>query len=161
MTSNDDPDSDNDVFSDRDSDLDDDLSDEEGTLTQLSPLEECYTGSGKKKEKQYFWQYNVQSKGPKGTRLRLELDSSNPHQLKHFEDPVFDPMNTQVAGIRHGGKARKGDGNDVHPNPKRLCQIGMQIKRLNRKINEVTSLGESTASARNHSRKEKNKLASR
>ncbi|XP_071089768.1 CREB3 regulatory factor-like isoform X1 [Haliotis cracherodii] len=161
MTSNEDQDSDNDVFSDRDSDLDDDLSDEEGMLSQLSPLEESLMGNGKKKEKQYFWQYNVQSKGPKGTRLRLELDSSDPHHLKNFEDPVFDPNNTQVAGIRHGGKARKGDGNDVQPNPKRLVQIGMQIKRLNRKINEVTSLGESTASARNQSRKEKNKLASR
>ncbi|XP_067657779.1 CREB3 regulatory factor-like isoform X2 [Haliotis asinina] len=161
MTSNEDQDSDNDMFSDRDSDLDDDLSDEEGMLSQLSPLEESLMGNGKKKEKQYFWQYNVQSKGPKGTRLRLELDSSDPHHLKNFEDPVFDPNNTQVAGIRHGGKARKGDGNDVQPNPKRLVQIGMQIKRLNRKINEVTSLGESTASARNQSRKEKNKLASR
>ncbi|XP_041369126.1 CREB3 regulatory factor-like isoform X2 [Gigantopelta aegis] len=164
ITSGDDVDSDNDddgddAYSEKDSDLDDDISDEESD--QFSPLEESLPGSGKKKVKQFFWQYNVQSKGPKGTRLRLALNSSNPHVLSNFEDPVFDPTNTVVAGIRHGGKARKGDGNDIQANPKKLYQIGLQIRRLNRQINEVSMGSEASSTQKNKSRKEKNKLASR
>ena len=74
---------------------------------------------------------------------------------------MFDPSNTVVAGIRHGGKARKGDGNDIQANPKKLYQIGLQIRRLNRQINEVSMGSEATTAQRNKSRKEKNKLASR
>jgi hypothetical protein len=57
--------------------------------------------------------------------------------LKDFEDPVFDPVASKfVAGttIRHGGKARRGDGTDVSPNPKKLYQIGQQINKLNKQI---------------------------
>lgn len=38
----------------------------------------------------YFWQYNVQAKGPKGARLSANSDSdSDPHVLPEAYDPVF------------------------------------------------------------------------
>lgn len=114
-----------------------------------------------KKSKQYFWQYNVQSKGPKGTRLKLNIGDLDPHHPGNFEDPVFDETSTSLVGIRHGGKARKGDGNEISPNPKKLYQIGQQLCKLNRQINSFQAASDLPASVRNKSRKEKNKLASR
>lgn len=46
--------------------------------------------SGGRKEKTYFWQYNTQSKGPKGKRLCRVVDDNDPYVLHDFEDPVFD-----------------------------------------------------------------------
>lgn len=137
---------------DSDSDVDSDFSD--------TPLEESLTEMAKK-SKQYFWQYNVQAKGPKGTRLKLQINDSDPHHPSSFEDPVFDATSTSLVGIRHGGKARKGDGNEVSPNPRKLCQIGQQLYKLNRQINNCQVSNDLPAHIRNKSRKEKNKLASR
>lgn len=137
---------------DSDSDIDSDFSD--------TPLEESLTELAKK-SKQYFWQYNVQAKGPKGTRLKLQINDSDPHHPSNFEDPVFDATSTSLVGIRHGGKARKGDGNEVAPNPRKLCQIGQQLYKLNRQINNCQVSNDLPAHIRNKSRKEKNKLASR
>lgn len=119
--------------------------------------------SSRKKERQFFWQYNIQSKGPKGTRTSFDLDSNNPHVLQNFEDPVFESsVGSGISGnIRHGGKARKGDGNDICPNPKKLFNIGQQLKKLSKQINNFGPLGEMPATSRNKSKKEKNKLASR
>lgn len=115
-----------------------------------------------KKQKQFFWQYNVQAKGPKGTRLKLAVDTpKDPHILNDFEDPVFHECNTVVAGIRHGGKARKGDGNEIAPNPRKLFHIGHQLLKLNKEINACQMGPDQPVSKRNESRKEKNKLASR
>ena len=46
--------------------------------------------SGGRKEKTYFWQYNLQSKGPKGKRLCRVVHDDDPYVLHDFEDPVFD-----------------------------------------------------------------------
>ncbi|XP_053391886.1 protein CREBRF homolog [Mercenaria mercenaria] len=158
LTSNEDDDSDSDKDFDDDSD-----SDLEGghDIGSLSPSESLI-GT---KEKQYFWQYNVQSKGPKGTRVKFELEE-DPHVLNDFEDPVFGSTSTgNLSGIgvsiKHGGKARKGDGNDIVPSPKKLCQIGLQLRKINKQINDFVPLGELPSQARSKSRKEKNKLASR
>ncbi|KAK7110240.1 hypothetical protein V1264_014150 [Littorina saxatilis] len=137
---------------DSDSDADSDISD--------TPLDETLTEMSKK-SKQYFWQYNVQAKGPKGTRLKLNIHDSDPHHPANFEDPVFDENSTSLVGIRHGGKARKGDGNEVTPNPRKLVSIGKQLYKLNRQINSFQMSNDLPASVRNKSRKEKNKLASR
>ena len=140
-----------------------------GEQESLIPTVTAVTG-GKKQQKpiQYFWQYNVQAKGPKGTRLKLAVESpADPHILNDFEDPVFDECNTSIAGIRHGGKARKGDGNEITPNPRKLYLIGHQLNRLNKQINaccqQISGTGPNVVSAaqRSASRKEKNKLASR
>ncbi|CAL1540538.1 unnamed protein product [Lymnaea stagnalis] len=145
-----------------DDDSDDDYSDIDADIARISPRDcESLVATGKK-QKQYFWQYNVQSKGPKGTRLKLAVESpADPHVLNDFEDPVFDECNTSIAGIRHGGKARKGDGNEITPNPRKLFMIGHQLMKLNRQINACQLGSDVPTAKRNESRKEKNKLASR
>lgn len=117
------------------------------------------------KDKQFFWQYNVQSKGPKGTRVHFEMEE-DPHVLNDFEDPVFDPSNSSSLSnigvtVKHGGKARKGDGNDIVPSPRKLCQIGLQLRKINKQINDFVPVSELPSNARSKTRKEKNKLASR
>merc|ERR1712051_495731 len=88
-------------------------------------------GSGRKER--FFWQYNVQAKGPKGQKLALDTRIHDPHELNDIIDPVFSD-NVQVHGIKHrsvcqlvklnikfqfyfSGKARRGDGNDLTANP--------------------------------------------
>ncbi|BFY97884.1 hypothetical protein BsWGS_00925 [Bradybaena similaris] len=149
-------------YGEKDDDSDDGYSDIDADLADIKPSEcESLVALGKK-QKQYFWQYNVQSKGPKGTRLKLAVESpTDPHVLNDFEDPVFDECNTAIAGIRHGGKARKGDGNEITPNPRKLFMIGHQLLRLNHQINAYQLGSDVPLAKRNESRKEKNKLASR
>jgi hypothetical protein len=125
----------------------------------------------------YFWQYNVQSKGPKGSKLPsttecdwAEMDNLTPPTALETTvtvdadleplDPVFSP-NCQIEGVKHAGKARRGDGNDLTPNPRKLLMIGLELKKLSKVINELTPVAEVPAGSKPNSRKEKNKLASR
>lgn len=62
---------------------------------------------------------------------------------------------------QHSGKARKGDGNDLTPNPRKLNAIGRELDKLFRIINDITPVAELPFNARTKTRKEKNKLASR
>ncbi|CAH1783745.1 unnamed protein product [Owenia fusiformis] len=111
---------------------------------------------------QYFWQYNLQSKGPKGKPLKMALQHTDPHDIGNFQDPVFSRLE-KTAGIKvkHSGKARKGDGTDVRASPKKLYQIGNELKKLNKVINDMAPVSELPANVRPKTRKEKNKLASR
>lgn len=118
------------------------------------------SGPSSSKAKRYFWQYNVQAKGPKGQRLVIKTHTEDPHFLNEVTDPVFSP-NCSVRGIKHSGKARKGDGNDLTPNPKKLHSIGKELDKLGRVINDMTPVSELPFNARPKTRKEKNKLASR
>lgn len=59
-----------------------------------------------RKEKRYFWQYNMQSKGPKGKRLCKVVEADDPHILNYFEDPVFDPELNKMR-YKHNGKPVK------------------------------------------------------
>lgn len=111
-------------------------------------------------QKRYFWQYNVQSKGPKGTRICSTDGSEDPFVLSEASDPVFS-NDCQVEGVKHSGKARRGDGNDLTPNPKKLLMIGLELKKLSRIINDLAPVVDLPLNARNKTRKEKNKLASR
>ncbi|GBP00768.1 Protein CREBRF homolog [Eumeta japonica] len=83
---------DSDEDSDRYEDLSSDESNDEGSESKPSR-------SHSKKER-YFWQYNVQAKGPKGQRLILKKKSEDPHVLNLVTDPVFSP-NCSVRGIKH------------------------------------------------------------
>lgn len=118
------------------------------------------SGPSSSKAKRYFWQYNVQAKGPKGQRLVIKTQTEDPHFLNEVTDPVFSP-HCSVRGIKHSGKARKGDGNDLTPNPKKLHSIGKELDKLGRVINDMTPVSELPFNARPKTRKEKNKLASR
>ena len=66
-----------------------------------------------------------------------------------------------LQGIKHSGKARRGDGNDLTPNPRKLAAIGKELDQLSSVINGMTPVAEQPFGARCKSRKEKNKLASR
>ncbi|XP_050460780.1 protein CREBRF homolog isoform X1 [Cataglyphis hispanica] len=112
------------------------------------------------KKERFFWQYNVQAKGPKGQRLIARTRLEDPHVLNEATDPVFSP-HCALRGIKHSGKARKGDGNDLTPNPRKLHNIGRELDKLNRIINDMTPVSELPFTARPKTRKEKNKLASR
>ncbi|XP_055908613.1 protein CREBRF homolog isoform X2 [Eupeodes corollae] len=140
-----------DHYEDCSSDGSDNEDDRTSTPNQLS--------SSKGKER-YFWQYNVQAKGPKGKRLVFQSKLEDPHVLNEVTDPVFSP-NCSVRGIKHSGKARKGDGNDLTPNPRKLHSIGRELDKLSRTINDMTPVSELPFNVRPKSRKEKNKLASR
>jgi hypothetical protein len=52
------------------------------------------------KKERFFWQYNVQAKGPKGQRLVLKTRFEDPHVLNEVTDPVFSPE-CSVRGIKH------------------------------------------------------------
>jgi len=112
------------------------------------------------KKERFFWQYNVQAKGPKGQKINLTPETVDPHVLNKVQDPVFSPY-CSVDGIKHSGKARRGDGNDLTPNPRKLHSIGRELDKLNRLINDMTPVSELPMAVRPKSRKEKNKLASR
>ncbi|XP_072394110.1 uncharacterized protein REPTOR isoform X1 [Diabrotica undecimpunctata] len=112
------------------------------------------------RKERFFWQYNVQAKGPKGQRLVMKTKMEDPHHLHEITDPVFSP-DCSVRGIKHSGKARKGDGNDLTPNARKLFVIGRELDKLGRIINDMTPVSELPFNVRPTSRKEKNKLASR
>ncbi len=40
------------------------------------------------------------------------------------------------------GKARRGDGNDLTANPKKLAAIGKELDKLNKEINLMTPVSE-------------------
>ncbi|XP_058800502.1 protein CREBRF homolog [Phymastichus coffea] len=130
-----------------------------GTKLLCSSGESLSKDSKQKREK-YFWQYNVQAKGPKGQRLVARTRLENPHVLNEATDPVFSP-HCALQGIKHSGKARKGDGNDLTPNPRKLHSIGKELDKLSRIINDMTPVSELPFPVRPKTRKEKNKLASR
>ncbi|XP_059082936.1 uncharacterized protein LOC131880347 isoform X2 [Tigriopus californicus] len=118
------------------------------------------SSAGSKKKERHFWQYNVQAKGPKGQKIVVETKIEDPHHLNEIVDPVFSG-NVQMQGIKHSGKARRGDGNDLTANPKKLAAIGRELDQLSRVINDLTPPSEMPFNTRCKSRKEKNKMASR
>jgi hypothetical protein len=140
----------------------DDDSDLEGTSPSTSKLNTsgASSGGGSKKEQRHFWMYNVQAKGPKGQKITFETRIEDPHVLSDIVDPVFSGE-VQLQGIKHSGKARRGDGNDLTSNPKKLAAIGKELDQLSKIINDLTPVSEMPFGARCKSRKEKNKLASR
>lgn len=64
-----------------------------------TPSNSAGAGSSSSKAKRYFWQYNVQAKGPKGQRLVIKTQLEDPHVLNEITDPVFSP-NCSVRGIK-------------------------------------------------------------
>ncbi|XP_020286952.1 protein CREBRF homolog isoform X2 [Pseudomyrmex gracilis] len=152
-----DSDDDSDHYDDYSSDNDTGGSDGEDQSNSRSELGK---ESRHSKKERFFWQYNVQAKGPKGQRLIARARLEDPHVLNEATDPVFSP-HCALRGIKHSGKARKGDGNDLTPNPRKLHNIGRELDKLNRIINDMTPVSELPFTARPKTRKEKNKLASR
>jgi len=154
---------------DIESDDEDDDSDDDRTQEDDSDEDDDGDGSsaGKSSKKErYFWQYNVQAKGPKGQKIVVETKMEDPHVLNDIVDPVFSG-DVKLQGIKHrlmikhSGKARRGDGNDLTADPRKLAAIGRELDQLGSTINDLTPVSEMPFNHRCKSRKEKNKLASR
>lgn len=148
-----------------DSDVEDDFSSDEDVYQYESDevLSTSWPSSKEDKSCQhrkhrYFWQYNLQSRGSKTQNILPKKEASDPHILNDAFDPVF--SEECALPVKHSGKARKGDGNDLTPNPCKLFNIGLELKKLNKLIYNV-SPHESGTPGKPLSRKEKNKLASR
>ncbi|KAL7668855.1 hypothetical protein ACOME3_009539 [Neoechinorhynchus agilis] len=118
-------------------------------------------GSGRTRNVEtYFWQYNVQAKGPK-TKRTLHLKNKDPHVPRAFFDPVCQmkaKLGARGTASSASLKLRKGDGNDVTPNPQKLLLLGMQIKQLTEASYRMTPSG---TEHKECLKREKNKLASR
>lgn len=123
-------------------------------------MESIASANGLKK-KPYFWQYNFQSRGPKGQRLCPSMELKDSHCLDEFIDPVFEGEITTP--FKHAGKARKGEGNDPRPSPKKLLEIGSKIRSLEDKFQSISLKSNSQKVVKNRrgANREKNVLASR
>lgn len=108
----------------------------------------------------FFWQYNVHSKGPKGRRILSSQQLSDPFHVQQTVDPVFS-TSFQAESIKHRGKARRGDGNDLTPRPQKLLAIRSDLDGLTRLIGDLGTFDAPTSPDQFNPRKEKNKLASR
>ncbi|EDM04043.1 similar to adult retina protein (predicted) [Rattus norvegicus] len=112
--------------------------------------------SRKRGKRRYFWEYSEQLTPSQQERI-LRPSEWNRDTL---------PSNMyQKNGLHHGKyavkKSRRTDVEDLTPNPKKLLQIGNELRKLNKVISDLTPVSELPLTARPRSRKEKNKLASR
>ncbi|XP_053319508.1 CREB3 regulatory factor [Spea bombifrons] len=112
--------------------------------------------SRKRGKRRYFWEYSEQLLPPHQDGM-LRPSEWNRDTL---------PSNMyQKNGLHHGKytvkKSRRTDVEDLTPNPRKLLQIGGELRKLNKVISDLTPVSELPVNARPRSRKEKNKLASR
>ena len=77
------------------------------------------------------------------------------------DDDEYDDESTPTKLPRTSRKRKRSEAEDMTPNPKKLHEIGKQLDRLNRIINGLRPMDQSSANAKNRTRREKNKLASR
>ncbi|XP_058026988.1 CREB3 regulatory factor [Ahaetulla prasina] len=153
--------SENDEEEDYEDDKDDDISDtfsepgfENDSVEDLKDL--TAISCRKRGKRRYFWEYSEQLTPSQQERM-LRPSEWNRETL---------PSNMyQKNGLHHGKyavkKSRRTDVEDLTPNPKKLLQIGNELRKLNKVISDLTPVSELPLTARPRSRKEKNKLASR
>ncbi|XP_064181382.1 CREB3 regulatory factor-like isoform X2 [Anguilla rostrata] len=154
-------DEDEDEEEDYDDDKDDDMSDsfseagcDNDAVEEVKGVTVC--SSRRRRKRRYFWEYSEQLTPSKQERV-----------LKPSEwDRETLPSNLyQNNGLHHGKhavkKSRRTDVEDLTPNPRKLLQIGNELRKLNKVISDLTPVSELPLTARPRSRKEKNKLASR
>lgn len=77
------------------------------------------------------------------------------------EDDEDDEEATPSKLFRSSRKRKRSEAEDMTPNPRKLKDIGKQLDRLNRVINGLRPMDQSSVNAKNKTRREKNKLASR
>lgn len=101
-------------------------------------------------------------------RDSMEADPSSPTADEESadedmdSDEDFDVENhLHGAGLARNRKGRRGDQDDLSPNPRKLLEISRELDRLNKVIGDLKPIHQLPQNARNKSRKEKNKLASR
>uniref|UniRef100_F7GXG8 CREB3 regulatory factor n=1 Tax=Callithrix jacchus TaxID=9483 RepID=F7GXG8_CALJA len=142
---------------DKDDDISDTFSEPGYENDSVEDLKEMTSISSRKRGKRrYFWEYSEQLTPSQQERM-LRPSEWNRDTL---------PSNMyQKNGLHHGKyavkKSRRTDVEDLTPNPKKLLQIGSELRKLNKVISDLTPVSELPLTARPRSRKEKNKLASR
>jgi len=124
-------------------------------VVDMSSSSSLGSSSSSEAQKQYFWLYNVQSKGPKCQPAvgQFLTASSDPHVLSHVYDPVTDV--SSCTSPKHCGRQRDQSATDTVANPRLLLQIGSELQRLTAVINAPPT-ADISLSAR-----DKNKFASR
>ncbi|XP_029546296.1 CREB3 regulatory factor isoform X2 [Salmo trutta] len=153
----DDDEEDDDYEGDKDDDMSDTFSEPGCDNDTVGDVKGLTAGISRKRGKRrYFWEYSEQLTPSKQERM-----------LKPSEwDRQTLPSNLyQRNGPHHGKynlkKSRRTDVEDLTPNPRKLLQIGNELRKLNKVISDLTPVSELPITARPRSRKEKNKLASR
>uniref|UniRef100_A0A3B3S6I7 CREB3 regulatory factor n=1 Tax=Paramormyrops kingsleyae TaxID=1676925 RepID=A0A3B3S6I7_9TELE len=148
---------DEDYEGDKDDDMSDTFSEPGCDDATVEDMKGVAVGISRKRGKRrYFWEYSEQLTPSKQERM-----------LKPSEwDRDTLPSNMyQKNGLHHGKytvkKSRRTDVEDLTPNPRKLLQIGNELRKLNKVIGDLTPVSELPLTARPRSRKEKNKLASR
>ncbi|XP_050020892.1 CREB3 regulatory factor isoform X3 [Alexandromys fortis] len=143
---------------DRDDDISDTFSEPGYENDSVEDLKEMASSASSRKrgKRRYFWEYSEQLTQSQQERI-LRPSEWNRDTL---------PSNMyQRNGLHHGKyavkKSRRTDVEDLTPNPKKLLQIGNELRKLNKVISDLTPVSELPLTARPRSRKEKNKLASR
>lgn len=149
---------DEDYEADKDDDMSDAFSEPGCDMELMEDIKGLTAGvsSRKRGKRRYFWEYSEQLTPSKQERM-LKPSEWDRHTL---------PSNLyQKNGPLHGKymlkKSRRTDVEDLTPNPRKLLQIGTELRKLNKVISDLTPVSELPPTARPRSRKEKNKLASR
>ncbi|XP_053187318.1 CREB3 regulatory factor [Scomber japonicus] len=149
---------DEDYEADKDDDMSDAFSEPGCDVELMEDIKGLTAGvsSRKRGKRRYFWEYSEQLTPSKQERM-LKPSEWDRHTL---------PSNLyQKNGPLHGKymlkKSRRTDVEDLTPNPRKLLQIGTELRKLNKVISDLTPVSELPLTARPWSRKEKNKLASR
>ncbi|XP_060911255.1 CREB3 regulatory factor [Labrus mixtus] len=149
---------DEDYEADKDDDMSDAFSEPGCDMEVMEDIKGLTAGvsSRKRGKRRYFWEYSEQLTPSKQERM-LKPSEWDRHTL---------PSNLyQKNGPLHGKyllkKSRRTDVEDLTPNPRKLLQIGTELRKLNKVISDLTPVSELPLTARPRSRKEKNKLASR
>ncbi|KAL4659767.1 CREB3 regulatory factor-like [Arapaima gigas] len=150
-------DDDEDYEGDKDDDMSDTFSEPGCDNDTVEDIKGVTVGISRKRGKRrYFWEYSEQLYPSKQERM-----------LKPSEwDRDTLPSNMYQKNGPHQGKytvkkSRRTDVEDLTPNPRKLLQIGNELRKLNKVISDLTPVSELPLTARPRSRKEKNKLASR
>lgn len=101
-------------------------------------------------------------------RESIEADPSSPAADDESADEEMDSddefdveSHLHSAGLSRNRKGRRGEQDDLSPNPRKLLEISRELDRLNKVIGDLKPIHQLPQNARNKSRKEKNKLASR
>lgn len=104
----------------------------------------------------YFWQYNLQSRGPKARRVFSPIDETDFHILSKCVDPVNDNIDSSSAD--NSSLLRQNRKGSFQPDAVRLLSIGSRIERLE---NKHKMLAANNSKMKKNIGKEKNKIASR
>ncbi|KAI1903024.1 hypothetical protein AGOR_G00022910 [Albula goreensis] len=148
---------DEDYEGDKDDDMSDTFSEPGCDNDNMEDVKSLTAGISRKRGKRrYFWEYSEQVPSSKQERMLLPSE---------WDRETLPSNMYQKGGLHHGKyavkKSRRTDVEDLTPNPRKLLQIGSELRKLNKVISDLTPVSELPLTARPRSRKEKNKLASR